>query len=186
MASTPFGVRTSTVWLWDADTETYGTGVETQSLQAVSFDPQHDTDMLRVLGVVEETLSVFTHIAGSADFGGIDWASMSVMLGTDDSSSGANTHQNDDEGGDDLPYFGWAFAIPLKNGKEAHVYLPKVQLQKRVPLELTAENQFAIPSIDFMAMRLRLADGTTYPVRKYFEKASSTALADIDGVIGLA
>jgi len=181
-----YSVRTAKVWAWDPSAETYGTGVEIPNLQGFSVEPQHDTDELKNLGAIEETLSVLTSMDISISLGGIHWVSMAVMQGTNNSSSGGDTNINEDEGGDDLPYFALAVALPLKSGKEAHLYFPKCQLQSNVPLDISDQNQFVIPDVDIKAMRLRTAAGNTYPVRKYFEKASETALADIDTVFTIA
>jgi hypothetical protein len=176
MSSILYLVRTMSVYLYNITAETFGTGVAVSNLQGANFDPQHDTDMLKILGAIEESLSVMTHLTVGLSFGGLDWPSLAVMTGTDDSSSGAETHRNDDDGGEDLPYFGAAFALPLKSGREAHIYLPKCQLTKRPAINVSEQNKFAIPDIEMIAMRLRLAAGTTLPVRKYKEVAANTAL----------
>jgi hypothetical protein len=174
--STPYRCEGFSVAPWTASTEAYGTPVSVQNVQGVSVEPQHDTDEQKILGAVEETLSVLTSLDITVSFGGIDWASMAVMSGTADSSSGGATHHNNDDGGDDMPYFGAWMKFPLKGGGEAHVGFPKCQLQSRIPLDLGEQNQLLVSEIDVKAMRLRLADGTTLSIRYYREYAAATAL----------
>lgn len=181
----PYRVRQGKVWPFNPVTEAYGTGVACLNLQSVNFDPMHDTDLLKLLGANQEGLSVLTHINVSLNFGGVHWPSMSVMNGTDNTSSGADTNINEDDGADDMPYFGGAFAISLKGGRDAHVYFPKMQLTKRLPLDIQ-QNSFTLPAIDSVALQLVLEDGTPFKVRYYSEKASETALAEIATRIGLS
>lgn len=176
MASIPYLCRAMSVASWNSTAETYGTPASVSNLQGVSIDPQHDNDELKILGAIEETLSVLTSMDLSVSFGGVDWPTMAIMSGTDDESSGGATHRNNDAGGTNMPYFGAWFAFPLSGGREAHVGLPKCQLQSRIPLDVSEQNQFAIPEIDVKAMRLRLADGTTYDVRFWQEYDAETAL----------
>lgn len=185
MSENAYNVRAAKIWPWTQSTETYGTGVALNQLRGISIEMQYDTDELKVLGAVEETLAVAVSAEGVLRMAGFE-DGLWDMIGTDDSSSGADTHINNEDGGDDAPYFGLAVAIALKGGGDKHVYLPKVQLQKSVDIDLGEDNQFLIPDLDYKAMRLRLASGTTYPVRKSFTKATATALADVDDVLGLS
>lgn len=187
MAQIPYLCRAFSVAAWNPTTEQYGSPEEVANLQGVSIEPQHDTDELKILGAIEEGLSVLTSMTVTVSFGGFDWDTLAIMAGNDDESSGTTTHINEDEGGEDMPYFGAALAFPLKGGREMHVYLPKCQLQSRVPLDVSEQNQFSNPEIDILAMRLRLSDGTLLPIRKFQEVAANTDLpADFTTAFGIS
>jgi len=167
-------------------TEQYGAPQAVANVQGVSIEPVHDTDELKILGAIEEGLSVLTAMDIGVSFGGFDWLSLAIMAGTDNESSGAATNINEDEGGTNMPYFGAALAFPLQGGREMHVYLPKCQLQSRIPIDVSEQNQFSIAEIDIRAMRLRLSDGTTLPIRKTMEYDTQTDLpADFNAAFGL-
>lgn len=184
--STPYLARAISVALWNASTETYGTPVSVNNIQGISFEPTMDNDEMQVLGANEESLAVLKGMDVSMQFGGLDWSSLAIMQGTNDASSGGATHVNEDEGGQNLPYFGLVAAISLHGGREAHVYLPKCQLDSRVPLDISDQNQFVMPEIDAKALRLRLADGTTFPIRSWREYETETTLpTDFDTAFGL-
>jgi hypothetical protein len=172
----PYSVNKVAVATWNPITEQWGTPQSVQNIQTISFVPEHDTDELKILGAVEELLSVLVSAMVTFQFGGIDWTALTIMGGMDDASSGGDTHINAYEaGGEGMPYFGLAYSIPLKGGAEMHMYVPKCQLTKNIPLEFDM-NKFATPSIDAKAVRLRLADNTLYQVGKTREKSTATAL----------
>jgi hypothetical protein len=180
MADTPYLCRAMAVALWDPVAETYGTPKSVFNVGGVNIDPIHDTDEQKVLGAIEETLSVLTSMDWSIMFGGINWDIIALM-------TGQSGNYYDDEGGEDMPYFGAALAFPVKGGKDMHVYLFKNQLQKRVPLDVSEQNQFIVPEIEVKAMRLRLTDGTTFPIRRLVPPyATQTALpTDFNTAFGI-
>lgn len=176
MLSVPYLCRAMSVASFSVSTETYGSPESVANVQGVSIEPVHDTDELKILGAVEENLSVLTSMDMSVSFGGFDWTSLAIMAGTDNESSGQTLNINEDEGGTNMPYFGAALAFPLQGGREMHVYVPKCQLQSRIPIDVSEQNQFSIAEIDIKAMRMRLSDGTVLPIRKTMEYDTTTEL----------
>jgi hypothetical protein len=174
--SRPYSVRAMSVATWSFTSETWGTPSSVTNIQTVTFGPEHDTDMLKILGANEASLAILTHAVLGASFGGIDWDTMAIMAGMADESSGASPHINDlVGGGSGLPYFGAAFAIAMENGADFHVYAPLCQLTSYPPLDFE-QNQFARPQIDINALRLRLADNSVYAVMRWKTFNTETAL----------
>lgn len=161
--SIPYSVRAMSVATWSFTTETYGTPVSVANLQMTGLDPQHDTDLLKILGAHERGLSVQTDLTLNMSFGGLHWASLAVMTGLTDASSGDIKHRLSFNGGLNLGYFGAVLALPLDDGGDMHIYLPLCQLTKNLPLDFE-QNQFSRPEVEIKAMRLRLADDSTYPI----------------------
>lgn len=174
--SRPFSVRAFSVAAYNPLTETWGTPQAVINLDTIQFDPQHDTDLLKILGANEASLAVLTHTMMKATFGGVDWATMAIMAGMDDDSSGGASNINDlIGGGQGLPYFGSVAAMPLEGGGDFHVYTPFAQLQKYPPLAFE-QNKFARPQIDIVGLRLRLADNSLYMVQRWKVYPSTTTL----------
>lgn len=174
--SKPYSVRAMSVATWNPLTEQWGTPVSVTNLQTINLGPEHDTDLLKILGANEDALSVLTHLTLQATFGGIDWATMAIMAGMSDASSGGAVHINDYEGGGEgLPFFGGVLALPLQGSGDFHIYVPKCQLSTYPPLDIE-QNKFALPQIDITALRLRLADNTVYKIARHKVYNSVTTL----------
>ena len=176
MASRPYSVRAFSVATYNPITEVWGTPSAVINLQTISYGPEHDTDMMKILGANEAGLSILTHTSDQATFGGIDWPTMAIMAGMLDASSGAAVHINDlIGGGQGLPYFGGIAALPLEGGGDFHVYTPFYQLETYPPLELE-QNKFALPQISMNGLRLRQADNSVYAVQRWKVYNTVTAI----------
>lgn len=174
--SKPYSVSAFSVAPFNPLTNLWGTPVSAINLQSMSVGPEHDTDLMKIFGANEEALSVLTHIITNLTFGGLDWASLAVMAGMADESSGGDLHINDYEGGGEgLPYFGAITVFPLKGGQELHVYLPKNMLNSYPPLDIE-QNKFALPQMDMTTTRLRLDNNDTYKILRTIVKATKTAI----------
>lgn len=163
---------------WQPDSETWATPVSATHLQSITLSPVLDTDSLKVYGAEEHGLAVVTAYEVALEFGGVTSAIDAILTGrsvTVEGSGASQTRRRQSVGGESLPYFGMALQV-LADGGDLHLYLPRVQVRSLVGLALAAESQFARPTVTARAYRLRLVDGTLYPVLDELEHATPTAL----------
>lgn len=174
-----YRVSEARVAAWDPDAETWNTGVAVPNLQGVSLTPMMENDEKNVFGAREAFLSVLVGVEASLSFVGKDDASMTEMTGIDSTSSGSGsseTRRTRHAGGADLGMFGLIVAIAKQGGGDMHVLLPYGKLDSLAALEMTEENQFAVPNITAKFGRLRKAAGTLYDVYNELEHATATAV----------
>lgn len=163
---------------WQPDSETWATPVAATNLQSITLSPVLDTDTLKIYGAEEHGLAVVTAYDVALEFGGVTSAIDAILTGrtvTVEGSGASQTRRRQSIGGESLPYFGMAVQV-LADGGDLHLYLPRVQMRSLVGLALSADSQFARPTVTARAYRLRLVAGTLYPVVDELEHATPTAL----------
>ena len=133
---------------------TYGTPVQIDNIDKVSFDYESDTDTLKSRGMVVEAISIPTMATGEITNGSLDFASMSVLLGYTAGNYSTTPNQYavmdillGDEG---LPYVGLIVAYASTLGANMFVGFPKFKLDT-VPGFDVEQNKFRIGSSKFKA-----------------------------------
>lgn len=164
---------------WLPATETWDASVAIPNLQGFKLEPDSDDDTMPIYGVNEHGLSVFKGGSVELDFGGIDRTTANIMTGLTSTSAGSGaseTRTTRHEGGKNNPYFALAIQVPADDGGDVHLLLPKLQLTGRMAMEIAKESKFIVPNISAQILRLRLADGSLYPLYDEVEHAVNTAL----------
>ena len=177
----PYKANDARVATYDSTNEVWLSSVPVPNLQGVTFTPTFDNDEMKIYGVIEHLLSVFAGGELSFDFGGRDDASYNAMTGVASSESGsgaAEVRTTIFAGGINLAYFGLIVAVDADGDADAHWFIPRIKLDNLEEMALVADSEFSVPNITAKAARLRLADGSKYPVFNYVEHAVATAIEE--------
>lgn len=190
MSTFVYSVTGARVATWQPASEQYGTSAALNVLQSVEIDPEHATDEVRNLGAVERMLSVMEKANLTLEMGGLEWAGLAKMTSmantTSGSGSGAVTTNEYAGGGAGLPYFGLIVQLEADDGGVIHAYLRWCKLSTYPPVSANM-NEFANPSIDAVAGRLRLAAGTTFNIVTFKEYEQPTSIpTDFNTALGIS
>lgn len=182
----PYTVSRITVAAWDFTAEAYGTPASFNSAQGINVDPQLDTDMLKNYGAMERALSILTHYEGAVVRAGIDAAVQMIVEGITSSLSGSTRQVLGMAGGVNAPYFGLIAHLPMDDGYVMLWGHPLCMAASQMAIEIE-QNKFALPEFKYNALRLRIANGNTFPIAKPIVYASDPgAITDFKGFFAIA
>lgn len=175
----PYLINAAKVASWDPVAETWGTPVAVPNLQSFTKKPVTDNDLMKIYGVNEHALSVLAGEELEVEIGGLSSASDAIMTGRQATSSGSGdseTRKRRNQGGGNLPYFGWALQILTDGGGDIHLFYPRLKLRSLFPIEMAKDSKFVVPKVTIDVLRLRLEDGTLYPISDEVEHKVATSL----------
>lgn len=189
----PFLAESLAVAAYNDTTQVFGTPVPSLALQGCEIEPEFDTDSKKVGGATEHMLAVMT--GGTVKFSnvGYDLALLAVATNLAHSSSGSGTGQvrtADIDAGENYPYVGAMFKMPLDGGGSVIVGFPRAKIMKALSAKISESSEFAVSDMEMMFARLRKADNTLLTCIRYKFYAVDTALPatanDFNAFFGLS
>lgn len=134
----------------------YGTPVDVDYFEKVSFDFEADEDEIKSGGLIVESLSVATKVTGTMDNGALNFAAMGIIQGDSPIATYGvtpNRYQYMDVtvGGSGNPYFGMIVTYASTLGGNLLVGFPKAMLTKKPGFDVD-QNKFRVGSADFKAV----------------------------------
>lgn len=158
-------------WVAQANADTtFGTPVNVDYIQQVTFEYESDTDEIKSAGQFVESLAVPTKATGELSQASLDFPGMSVITGYGNTNFGATPNQygimNILTGGAGLPYFGMIVAYASTNGGNLLVGFPKMKLET-VPGFTVDQNTFRIGTANFNAYAPSVVIRQVVRYRKY-------------------
>jgi hypothetical protein len=134
---------------------TFGTPVPIDYIGTLSFEYESDTDQVKSGGMIVETITIPTKVAGEMNQGSLDYLTWGVMTGfaANEYSTTPNRYYitTPKLGGEGLPYFGLIVAYAAVGGANLLVGFPKAKLDN-VPGFTVDQNKFRIGSANWTAV----------------------------------
>jgi len=163
-----------------ANDNTYGTPVDVDYFEKVSFDFEADEDEIKSGGLIVEILSVATKATGTMDNGALNFAAMGIIQGDSPIATYGvtpNRYQYMDVtvGGAGNPYFGMIVTYASTLGGNLLVGFPKAMLTKKPGFDVD-QNKFRVGSADFKAVAPSTLSRRVARLIKY-ETATSLTLS---------